>query len=168
MDPRAGASLVWGRAAAGGVANAIPRSGEVEGTLRVLDVGAWQRAGEVLAEVLEHLVAPLGVHAKLLHSRGVPPTVNEATSVHLLEHATRTELGPQAVAPTEQSLGGEDFGWYLEAIQGALARLGTRRPGRPHLRPAPRRLRARRGRDRRRRAAPGGRRARLAVGPARA
>ena len=129
MDPRAGASLVWGRAAAGGVANAIPRSGEVEGTLRVLDVGAWQRAGEVLAEVLEHLVAPLGVHAKLLHSRGVPPTVNEATSVHLLDHATRTELGPQAVSSTEQSLGGEDFGWYLEAIQGALARLGTRRPG---------------------------------------
>ncbi len=131
MDPRAGASLVWGRAAAGGVANAIPRVGEVEGTLRVLDVTAWKQAGEVLAEVLEHLVAPLGVQAKLLHSRGVPPTVNEATSVQLLEHAVRTELGPQAVAPTEQSLGGEDFGWYLEAIQGALARLGTRMPGGP-------------------------------------
>jgi len=129
MDPRAGASLVWGRATAGGVANAIPRSGEVEGTLRVLDVGSWQRAGEVLGEVLEHLVAPLGVQAKLLHSRGVPPTVNEATSVGLLEHATRTELGAQAVAPTEQSMGGEDFGWYLEAVHGALARLGTRAPG---------------------------------------
>jgi amidohydrolase len=49
--------------------------------------------------------------------------------VDLLEHAVRAELGPQAVAPTEQSLGGEDFGWYLEAIRGALARLGTRRPG---------------------------------------
>jgi amidohydrolase len=129
LDPRAGASLVWGRVSAGGVANAIPRSGEVEGTLRVLDAAAWARAGDVLAEVLEHLVAPLGIEAKLLHSRGVPPTVNEATSVALLEHAARTGVGPDAVAPTEQSLGGEDFAWYLEAVPGALARLGTRAPG---------------------------------------
>jgi len=28
-----------------------------------------------------------------------------------------------------QSLGGEDFAWYLESIPGALARLGTRAPG---------------------------------------
>lgn len=129
LDPRAGASLVWGRVQAGGAANAIPRSGEVEGTLRVLDATAWARAGDVLAEVLEHLVAPLGVEAKLLHSRGVPPTVNEATSVALLEQAARTGVGPDSVAPTEQSLGGEDFAWYLEGVPGALARLGTRAPG---------------------------------------
>lgn len=129
LDPRAGASLVWGRVQAGGAANAIPRSGEIEGTLRVLDATAWARAGDVLAEVLEHLVAPLGVEAKLLHSRGVPPTVNEASSVALLEHAALTGVGPDAVAPTEQSLGGEDFAWYLEAVPGALARLGTRSPG---------------------------------------
>jgi amidohydrolase len=30
---------------------------------------------------------------------------------------------------TEQSLGGEDFAWYLERVPGALARLGTRTPG---------------------------------------
>jgi amidohydrolase len=33
------------------------------------------------------------------------------------------------VTPAAQSLGGEDFAWYLESIPGALARLGTRRPG---------------------------------------
>ena len=33
----------------------------------------------------------------------------------------------QVVAP--QSLGGEDFGWYLERIPGAMMRLGTRTPG---------------------------------------
>ena len=30
---------------------------------------------------------------------------------------------------TPQSLGGEDFGWYLESIPGALARLGVAAPG---------------------------------------
>jgi amidohydrolase len=30
-----------------------------------------------------------------------------------------------------QSLGGEDFAWYLQQVPGALARLGTRIPGGP-------------------------------------
>jgi metal-dependent amidase/aminoacylase/carboxypeptidase family protein len=32
---------------------------------------------------------------------------------------------------TPQSLGGEDFAWYLETVPGAMARLGTRTPGGP-------------------------------------
>jgi len=38
-------------------------------------------------------------------------------------------LGPDSITNAPQSLGGEDFAWYLESIPGALARLGTRRPG---------------------------------------
>jgi amidohydrolase len=38
------------------------------------------------------------------------------------------------VVETEQSLGGEDFAWYLDRVPGALARLGVRRPGDPVLR----------------------------------
>jgi amidohydrolase len=32
---------------------------------------------------------------------------------------------------TEQSLGGEDFAWYLRAVPGALARLGVSPPDVP-------------------------------------
>lgn len=129
IDPRAGVSLVWGRIAAGAAPNAIPRVGEIEGTLRVLDAQVWEHAGELLADVLEQLAAPFGVTAELHHTRGVPPTVNEASSVAVLEAAARTELGHDSAVPTEQSMGGEDFAWYLETVPGALARLGTRRPG---------------------------------------
>jgi metal-dependent amidase/aminoacylase/carboxypeptidase family protein len=38
-------------------------------------------------------------------------------------------LGPDAVTETPQSLGGEDFAWYLHLVPGAMARLGTRAPG---------------------------------------
>jgi metal-dependent amidase/aminoacylase/carboxypeptidase family protein len=34
-------------------------------------------------------------------------------------------------APTAQSLGGEDFAWYLTRVPGAMGRLGTREPGGP-------------------------------------
>jgi amidohydrolase len=44
--------------------------------------------------------------------------------------ATIAALGAQAVAPTPQSMGGEDFAWYLDRAPGALARLGVAAPGR--------------------------------------
>jgi amidohydrolase len=41
----------------------------------------------------------------------------------------RDVLGPDAVATTEQSLGGEDFAWLRTRAPGAMGRLGTRTPG---------------------------------------
>jgi amidohydrolase len=38
-------------------------------------------------------------------------------------------LSPDAVTTTRQSMGGEDFAWYLESVPGSYARLGTRTPG---------------------------------------
>ena len=40
-------------------------------------------------------------------------------------------LGEEALVATSQSLGGEDFAWYLDSVPGAMARLGTRTPGGP-------------------------------------
>ena len=49
----------------------------------------------------------------------------------LLGTALERVLGPQGHVSTSQSLGGEDFGWYLDRAPGAMARLGTRTPGGP-------------------------------------
>jgi metal-dependent amidase/aminoacylase/carboxypeptidase family protein len=41
----------------------------------------------------------------------------------------RSAVTDGVVVSTEQSLGGEDFAWYLDQVPGALARLGVRSPG---------------------------------------
>ena len=125
MDPRAGLSLVWGRVSAGSAPNAIPDDAVAEGTLRCLDDDAWHAAPDIIKELLDAAVAPYRATAELEYRRGVPPTVNEAGSVALLREAVGDALGPEAEASTPQSLGGEDFAWYLEHVPGALARLGT-------------------------------------------
>jgi metal-dependent amidase/aminoacylase/carboxypeptidase family protein len=66
--------------------------------------------------------------------RGVPPVVNEADTAELLRTAMTARRGTPTVEDTEQSLGGEDFSWYLEHVPGAMARLGVRRPGDRHAR----------------------------------
>jgi amidohydrolase len=129
LDPRAGASMVWGRIGAGLASNAIPSMGEVSGTLRCLDSSVWAVAGAIITDAVREIVAPYGVRAEVVHSRGVPPTVNDAEAVQVAEAAIRDEMGEHSVLLTPQSLGGEDFAWILEKVPGAMVRLGTRTPG---------------------------------------
>ncbi len=129
VDPRSSLSLVWGRVSAGSAANAIPDGGIVEGTVRCLDDEAWHTAPDLLRELIESVASAYGVNAELSYTRSVPPTVNDSASAALLSSATEAVLGPASVVSTPQSLGGEDFAWYLSSVPGALARLGTRFPG---------------------------------------
>ncbi len=129
VDPRSGVSLMWGHIQAGSVANAIPGSGKIVGTLRALDTSGWQLAKQLIPQLAAELVRPFGVTVNVTVNDGTPPAVNHARGVRRLTRAAEQMLGPQAVTTTEQSLGGEDFSWMLQQVPGALARLGVRTPG---------------------------------------
>ncbi len=129
IDPRAAVTLVWGQVAGGSVHNAIPQRAMARGTVRMLDREAWATVPETLARLAEQIVAPYGASVEIDHQRGVPPVVNDESAVGILTRAADLALGPGAAVSTSQSLGGEDFGWYLEHVPGAMARLGVRPPG---------------------------------------
>jgi amidohydrolase len=131
LDPRAGVSVVWGCLEAGRATNVIPDSGSLSGTVRMLDSVAWSDMEQRVRQYVADIAAPYGVGAEVDYRRGVPPVVNEPTSVALLGRAVDDVLGPTGRALTAQSLGGEDFAWYLNRVPGAMGRLGTRTPGGP-------------------------------------
>ncbi|TQJ51875.1 amidohydrolase [Phycicoccus sp. SLBN-51] len=127
LDPRSGLALVWGEVRAGMASNVIPSSGIVAGTLRMLDAEAWKSVGPLLEQVVHAVVSPYAVTARLEHVPGVPPVVNHPDAVDVLRQSCVG--GGLEPVPTPQSLGGEDFAWYLTSVPGAMARLGTRTPG---------------------------------------
>ena len=127
LDPRSGFALVWGEVHAGQASNVIPSSGTVGGTLRMLDAEAWRTVGPLLEEAVAAIVAPYAVSSQLEHVPGVPPVVNDGDAIGVLRLAAEG-VGLEDVG-TPQSLGGEDFSWYLQHVPGAMARLGTRTPG---------------------------------------
>lgn len=131
VDPRSGVSMMWGHIQAGSVANAIPGTGKIIGTLRALDTAGWQLAKQLVPELAAQLVAPFGVTVNVTVNDGTPPAVNHALGVRRLTRSAEDMLGPAGVTTTEQSLGGEDFSWMLQQVPGALARLGVRTPGVP-------------------------------------
>ena len=129
VDPRSGVALVWGTIRSGRAENVIPSTGTVSGTLRMLDAQLWKEIGPLLEELVHSVVRPYAVSATIEHRRGAPPVVNDPALVARLRAAAELVLGPAAPTPTAQSLGGEDFAWYVQAVPGAMARLGTRTPG---------------------------------------
>ncbi len=131
LDPRAGVSVVWGMVRAGVAPNVIPAAGVVGGTVRMLDAVAWSHAERLVRDFIEDIVAPYGVKAEVDYRRGVPPVVNDAASTVLLAGAVERVVGVEGRVSTTQSLGGEDFAWFLDAVPGSMGRLGTRTPGGP-------------------------------------
>ena len=79
----------------------------------------------LVEKLTAEIVAPLGATAKVEYERGAPPVVNDQYVTSIVERAAIEVLGPEGVLSTEQSLGAEDFAWYLEEIPGALIRLGA-------------------------------------------
>lgn len=131
LDPRAGASLVWGYVRAGSARNVIPRTGEAGGTVRMLSVHEWALAEQLVTDLVHGVVAPYGVTAQVDYVRGVPPVVNTAHETAVIAAAAASVVGPDHVVNTAQSLGGEDFSWYLGTVPGAMVRLGTATPDGP-------------------------------------
>jgi amidohydrolase len=128
-DPRHAMSLVFGMISSGTVANVIPNTAVARGTLRALDRDAWDLAPKLIERLLEGVISPYDVTHELNYRRGTPPVDNDPAATEVFRQAIATALGPDAVADAPQSLGGEDFGWYLERTPGSFARLGVRLPG---------------------------------------
>jgi amidohydrolase len=125
VDPRSGTVLTWGAVHAGQAANAVPQDGMLRGTLRTGDHHVWNELEPLVKDLVQSLLWPTGVGFELEHRRGVPPVVNDAESTAVFRAGIEAALGEDALAGTEQSSGGEDFGWYLEHISGSFARLGV-------------------------------------------
>ncbi|MGC4852064.1 amidohydrolase [Micromonospora sp. DT4] len=129
VPANSGLLLVFGHASAGTRYNVIPSEASASGTLRVMDRDTWEKAPKIVAQVVRDVIAPTGATVDLEYLRGRPPVSNDSRAIQVLTAATGAALGPEGIAETPQSMGGEDFSWYLEYVPGALARLGVGRIG---------------------------------------
>jgi amidohydrolase len=125
IDPREPLALVFGSMAGGSAENVIPADVMIGGTARMFDHDLWRDMPKLIEKAVGDLVHPSGARFELDYYRGSPPTVNDEHVIHTVRAAVTDALGPDADVATHQSLGSEDFAWYLEDIPGALIRLGS-------------------------------------------
>lgn len=127
VDPGSKTVVAFGQIHAGSIANAIPKFGHLEGTVRTADLQTWKDFDPLVTQICENILASFDVQCELTLHRGLPPVANNAELVE----GFRQGILSQSIATCEvaQSSGGEDFAWYLQSVPGFLFRLGTRTPG---------------------------------------
>ncbi len=121
-------SLVWGSVRSGDAPNVIPSRAVLGGTLRTPDHLVWDAAPRLLERAVSEVMRDSLASWDLSHERGVPAVVNTDDETELLSAVARLVLGEENVVPTEQSLGGDSFAWYLQEVPGSYARIGVRDP----------------------------------------
>lgn len=130
IDPRETVLIVFGSMHGGSAANVIPTHVELQGTVRLFDLDLWREMPKRIDAVVAEMAGPLGAVAEVEYIPGSPPVVNDASVIRTVEAAAEAVLGGSKVKHTHQSLGAEDFAWFLEDIPGALIRLGAALPDR--------------------------------------
>jgi len=135
INPLHPSVVTIGSVHAGSAPNVIAEEGKLQGTIRTS-----------LPEVRKHLHQGLrrmiGAAAELHNCRidmmineGYPPVVNERRATAIARMAASDIVGEQNVFAAEhQSMGSEDFSFYLYERPGCFVRFGTRAPG---LEPVP-------------------------------
>ena len=125
LGPDRHLTLVFGRIAGGGAANAIPSVVEISGTARVREVDVWNGMPDLIERYLEGIATSHGAGLEIDYRRGSPPVDNDRSVIEVIRQAATEVLGSDGVRPTPQSMGSEDFSWFLQDVPGALVRLGV-------------------------------------------
>jgi amidohydrolase len=130
IDPVEPAVVTVGKFHAGTATNVIPDIAKIEGTARTLT----PEARKAIAEAIERRCAGVAdAHDCTLQFDwipGYPPTVNDPAMADYVERIARQTFGDNRYFPVSRpSMGGEDFAYYLEKVQGCFFLVGVIPPG---------------------------------------
>lgn len=127
IPPMATAVLSVTRIEGGSSHNVLPATVRVVGTVRTFDIEVQDRIEESLRQVAEGVAMASGTRIAVNYDRYYPATINSADAAEEALAAAagfaRTELAPQPAFTSE------DFGFMLQACEGAYIWLGQGRGG---------------------------------------
>jgi len=114
---------------AGTTTNVIPETALLAGTVRTVSASARDRVLADVERVASGIAAAHGASAEVMVVRGYPVTVNHDRAAQFALDTAGTILGEDhAIEMPSPVMGGEDWSYVLEQVNGAMAFLGTR-PG---------------------------------------
>ena len=131
LDPALPGVISVGTVQAGSAPNVIPETARCGGTIRA----TTPESRALLCAELERLAhAVAAVHrlsATVSLTQGTPPLMNGTRAAGWAQDAARELLGGQSLRKLAlANMGGEDFAYYTERIEGCFMRIGTWREGR--------------------------------------
>jgi amidohydrolase len=129
-SPAQPAVLTVGAIHGGTAGNVIADSVELRGTLRTYDPQLRTHLKQRVEEMVAGIATAMRAGAALRWDEGYPPTVNDPRITALMQRAISGVVGTENLVEHEASLGGDDMAYFLAAVPGCYARLGSANPAR--------------------------------------
>ena len=131
LDPGLPGVVSVGVVEAGAAANVIPERARCAGTIRATVPAARTLLREGVRALAESVAATHRVRAEVTLHDGTPPLVNTPRAAAWAQQAAGALLGDEALRVlATANMGGEDFAYYTERMDGCFMRIGTWREGR--------------------------------------
>jgi amidohydrolase len=132
LDPALPGVVTVGAFNAGSAANVIPESATVLGTIRATKPESRRLLVEEVERLAHAVAAAHRCSATVVVTEGTPPLVNGPRAAAWAQSSARALLGDDALRSLAvANMGGEDFAFYTERIDGCFMRVGTWSEGRP-------------------------------------
>lgn len=131
LDPALPGVVSIGMLHAGAAPNVIPEAATCSGTIRATTPDSRALLCAEVERVAQAVAATHRLTARVKLTQGTPPLMNGARAAGWAQEATQVLLGDDALRKLSlANMGGEDFAFYTERIEGCFLRVGTWREGR--------------------------------------
>jgi hippurate hydrolase len=131
IHPLQSAVITVGSFNSGIASNVIPERAEMNLTIRSLEPDVRDELERRIRLIAEGQAASYGMRAQIDYLRGYPPMINHVAETDYVRDLARRFAGEENVADLARpSMGGEDFGYFLEERPGCYFMLGTARTDR--------------------------------------
>lgn len=131
VDPNKSQVITIGSFQAGNVHNVIAAQAVLKGTVRSTDEETRKKTICGLKRVVQSIETMYGVRADLVFDQGLPAVINGPHATRIARNAAAHVVGDEGViSQGYPSLGGEDFSFYQQYIEGCMVRFGAMMPGR--------------------------------------
>lgn len=125
VPPLQPAVVTIGKFVSGSRFNIIAETAHLDGTVRCFDISLREKIEKSIKEYADHVAKMHGGTAEVEYVYGTLPVINEKKSSELAQKTAIDMVGNENLLPTEKTMGGEDFSFYLENCNGCFAVVGT-------------------------------------------
>lgn len=131
LDPALPGVVTVGVFQAGSAPNVIPETAHCGGTIRATTPESRALLGAEVERLAHAVAAAHRLTATVQLTQGTPPLMNSPRAAEWAQDAVRALLGDDALRRLPlANMGGEDFAFYTERLDGCFMRVGTWREGR--------------------------------------
>lgn len=125
LDPLHPAVVTVGHMWSGTRFNVVAEDAYCEGTVRTFDNESRDVIEERLEKYLKAICEMYGATYEYEYTRMTEPVNNEENTALLVQQVTKEAFGEDSYLSQIPTMGGEDFGFYMENTPGAFATVGS-------------------------------------------